>query len=80
MILKPEKYTKLEVSVLSVVTEILRIARSGVIRYDELLKRVVERKGQEAKENFLPSLNFLFLLGKVKYYKEDDILEFKNEN
>ena len=80
MILKPEKYTKLEVSVLAVVAEILRIARGGIIRYDELLRRVLEKKGQEAKENFLPSLNFLFLLGKVKYYKEEDILEFKNEN
>lgn len=80
MMLKPEKYTKLEVSVFAVVAEILRIARSGIIRYDELLRRVVERRGQEAKENFLPSLNFLFLLGKIKYHKEGDILEFKNEN
>jgi len=42
------------------------------IGYDELLKRVQDRIGEGARENYPYALNFLFLLGKLKYRQNTD--------
>jgi hypothetical protein len=46
------------------------------IRYIDLLNKIIQAKGIEAKEMLLPSLNLLFLLGKIKYYKKGDLIEY----
>ncbi|WP_420868765.1 ABC-three component system middle component 8 [Brevibacillus invocatus] len=43
--------------------------------YNELYKTVEEHLGEDAFYLFLPSLNFLFLLGKLKYDIGSDMLE-----
>ncbi len=80
--LRPTKFTDLNTSVLAVSAEILKnLQKSGTLRYDELRQRVLDKRSIKAKPNFLPSLSFLFLLGKVKYIKSIDVVELeKHEN
>lgn len=74
--LKPNKFTDINIAVISISAEILKaLKKTSVVKYDELFGRVILKKGVKAKSNFLPALNFLFLLNKVKYHKDLDIIE-----
>ncbi|OGE31535.1 hypothetical protein A3C59_05320 [Candidatus Daviesbacteria bacterium RIFCSPHIGHO2_02_FULL_36_13] len=74
--IKPSKYTDINLSIFSVSFSIVSLLKvNRVLKYDELLDKVLLVKGERAKEMFLPSLNFLFSLGKVEYYSELDIFE-----
>ncbi len=76
--LKPTKYTNLQTSVVSLAAEILKIfSHNKVLQYDDLFRKIIDRKGKEAKENFLLALNFLFLLGKIEYYQKGDLFEYR---
>ena len=46
-----------------------------VQRYEQILGKIRYKKGKQASENFLSSLVFLYSLGKIKYYPEEDIIE-----
>lgn len=73
----PHKYLDLNLSVLNLGGLILtELRRKGIIKYDELLDNVILARGQNAKDVFLPSLNFLYLLGKVEYRQDIDSLEY----
>lgn len=75
--LKLDKYTNPKLSVVAVSASILRmLMNERALKYDELLRRVVNQHGASSKETFLPSLNFLFLLNKVKYFQEHDMVEY----
>lgn len=77
--LKPTKYTDMNVAVLTLGAEILRVLKKPrSVKYDELFERVVARRGVRAKPNFLPALSFLFLIGKIKYHQEVDVVELSN--
>ncbi|KKP43046.1 MAG: hypothetical protein UR31_C0011G0029 [Parcubacteria group bacterium GW2011_GWA2_33_14] len=79
--LKPTKYTDLNISLIAVVSELLKIFKvSNSITYSELLNKVIQKKGIIAKNIFLPALSFLFLMDKITYYEKKDIIEYKNEN
>jgi hypothetical protein len=75
--LLPHKYLNLELSVLSITAIILSIFRTdNLIRYDDLLQKLIDIKGEEVKETFLPSLSFLYLIGKIKYHQSLDSIEY----
>ncbi len=42
------------------------------IQYDELLQKVINILGEEAKVNFPYALNFLYLIGKLNYEQNTD--------
>ena len=42
------------------------------IQYDNLLNKITDTLGDEAKMNFPYALNFLFLLGKLNYEQTTD--------
>ena len=61
--LKPTKYLNLELSVISVSAEILKILRTNqLMKYDEVLSYLCETICDDVRYVFLPSINFLFLL------------------
>jgi hypothetical protein len=73
----PHKYLDLNLSLLSLGGVILNIIKEeNVIGYDELLERVISLRGNNATEIFIPTLSFLYLMGKIEYKKDIDIIEF----
>jgi len=73
----PHKYLDLNLSVLNLGGVILNVVKQdGAIKYDELLERVILARGANAKEVFVQTLSFLYLLGKIDYKKDIDTIEF----
>lgn len=73
----PHKYLDLNLSVLNLGGVILNILQEeGVIKYDELLERVILARGVNSKEVFSQTLSFIYLLGKIEYQKDIDTIEF----
>jgi hypothetical protein len=73
----PHKYLNLNLSVLNLGGVILKIIKNdGVIKYNELLNKVILARGENAKEVFIPTLIFLYLLGIIEYKKDIDTIEF----
>lgn len=76
--LKPTKYSNMNVSLPAISCEMLKLFKKNkTFTYTDLLNKVIQKKGLEAKEIFLPALNFLFLLGKIEYHEKTDIIEYK---
>jgi hypothetical protein len=76
--LTPRKHLNLDVSVLRVSSIMLReLSKRGVLEFERLRLIVQRRVGADGDEQFLPALNFLFLLGKVAYHVKNDTLEYK---
>jgi hypothetical protein len=73
----PHKYLNLNLSILNLGGLILNLVKEqGVIKYDELLERVILARGVPAKEVFIPTLSFLYILGKIEYKRDIDTIEF----
>lgn len=73
--IKPTKYTNIDLSVLGLSTEILKLLLSdNTLKYNQIIGRIIHKKGEDAKQNFLLALSFLYLLGKVEYYPEEDVI------
>lgn len=76
--LKPTKYTNVNVSLLAVSCELLKVFKKNkTTTSTDLFNKVIQKKGIEAKNIFLPALSFLFLLGKIEYHEKTDIIEYK---
>lgn len=74
--IRPTKYTNVDLSVIGLSAEILEILKKDYAqKYNQILGKIIDRKGKEAKSNFLLALSFLFLLGKIKYYPKSDVIE-----
>lgn len=73
----PHKYLDLNLSLLNLGGVILNILKEeGAVKYDELLEKVIIARGNSVKEVFIPTLSFLFILGKIDYQKNIDTIEF----
>lgn len=71
--IKPDRYTDLDYSVLNISSFILKQLNSFYeISYDLLLDKIISVLGNEAKENYPYALNFLFLLNKISYNQTTD--------
>jgi len=79
--LKPTKYSNLNVTLLAITCELLKLFKKNqAVTYTDLLNKILQEKGVEAKRIFLPALSFLFLIGKVEYHQKSDVIKFINEN
>ena len=66
--IKPDRHTNPDTSIINIGAFILKQLNSFYdISYDELMKKVIDNIGEKANENYPYALNFLYLLGKVKY-------------
>jgi hypothetical protein len=73
----PHKYLDLNLSVLNLGGVILNILKEEeILKYSDLLNKVVLLRGENAKEVFVQTISFLYLLGKVEYHTEKDTIEF----
>ena len=74
--LKPEKHLDPRFSVIHVGGLILKALKDNdMLTFSELLAALIDTTGPKIKEVYLPSLSFLFLLGKIQYYKRIDSFE-----
>jgi hypothetical protein len=75
-ILKPNKYTDVDLSVVGLGALLLKSLKNNPYqKYDALLEKIVTVGNASAKENFLLSLSFLFSMGMIKYYSDHDVIE-----
>ncbi|MCG6189127.1 ABC-three component system middle component 8 [Maribellus maritimus] len=75
--IKPDRHINPDISVINISAFILKQLNAFYdIDYDELLKKVVDELGVEAKENYPYALNFLYLLGKLKYEELTDSFKY----
>lgn len=73
--IKPHKFLNLNNNVLKSSSKIIKILhKNNVIKYNELYN-ILRNDNKDIDQVFMNSLNFLFLLGKIKYHKENDALE-----
>jgi hypothetical protein len=79
-ILKPNKYTDINLSVIGLGAHILRSLKNNPQqKYEILLGKIVSSESGSAKENFLLSLNFLYSLGMINYHPEQDVVELNSK-
>lgn len=73
----PHKYLNLNLSVLNLGGLIITILKEdGAAKYDELLEKAILARGKNAKEVFVPTLSFLYLMGKIDYKRDIDTIEY----
>ena len=75
--IKPDRHTNIDLSVIIISAYILKQLNAFYdISYDDLLLKVIDDIGEGAKVNYPYALNFLFLLGKIKYINETDSFKY----
>jgi hypothetical protein len=82
--LTPNKHMNLDLSVLRISAILLRvILKNNLIKYQDLLNKVVNEAGEDSKVVFIQALNFLYIINKINYDLKLDsfvlISEEKNE-
>lgn len=78
--LTPRKHLDLNTSLLRIAAIMLReLNKRGVVELTTLKQRVIRRVGSDGELMFLPTLSFLYLLGKVEYHIQNDTLEYRTE-
>jgi hypothetical protein len=74
--LKPNKHLDPRFSVIHVGGLILKALKdTGMLTFAELLSILMDKIDVTVKEVYLPSLSFLFLLGKIQYHQKIDSVE-----
>jgi hypothetical protein len=69
--ISPHKYLDLDLSVINLGGVILKVLlEHEVIKYDELLDKVLLATGESAKEVFVPTLSFLYPLCGLNFIKK----------
>ena len=75
--LKPGKHLDLERSVLRVASIALNALRKRrIIEHDRLVRTIRDRVGDDGDAVVAPAINFLFLLGRLKYHLKNDSFEY----
>jgi hypothetical protein len=74
--LRPDKHLDPGFSIINVGGLIIKVLReTGMLTFNELLSILMDRIGEKVKAVYLPSLSFLFLLGKIQYHQKIDSFE-----
>lgn len=75
--IRPDRHTNIDYSVINIGAFVLKQLNVFYdISYDELLDKVIDTLGEQARENYPYALNFLFLLGKLKYNQVSDSFKY----
>jgi len=73
--IRPTKYTDLNLSTLNVSSFILKeLKQEPSLIYNELLEKITEILGDKARFVFIDALNFLYSIGLVDYNIENDAI------
>lgn len=74
--IKPNKFLDLESCVINISGEITKILlKYNSIKYDKLYDILKDKYNEGFEYNFLPAIDFLFLLGVIEYSPSTDSLE-----
>lgn len=74
--IKPNKYMSVELNVVSISAEVIQILLcNGATKYNNVLNFVARKLGESSKYEFQNALSFLYLLNKIQYDDEKDLLE-----
>lgn len=72
----PAKHLNLETCVLrAAATLLLRLREDRICRFPDL-RNALESFGEDAEPIFMPTLHFLFLLGRIDYHPKTDSFEY----
>jgi len=75
--IRPDRHTHLDYSVINISSFILKELNAHyAINYDTLLAKVTDTLGSQARENYPYAVNFLFLLGKLRYEQVTDSFRY----
>ncbi len=75
--IRPDRHTNIDYSVINIGAFVLKQLNVFYdISYDELLDKVIDTLGEQARENYPYALNFLFLIGKLKYNQVSDSFKY----
>ncbi len=71
--IRPHKHTDPCFSVINIGGMIIQALKTRkTFNFDDLLSHLIKQTSEEIKDMYLPSLSFLFLLGKLVYHQESD--------
>jgi hypothetical protein len=71
--IKPDKYTNLNLSIVNIGGVILKsLYNCSIQKYDDLENHVAATLGDNARVLFVQSLSFLYALGKINYQPTSD--------
>jgi hypothetical protein len=74
--LKPHKFLNIELCVLNIAKDVILLLQDAQsIEYADLVSRLVQRHDKKVQEMIIPALNFLFLVGKIRYHRDIDSIE-----
>jgi hypothetical protein len=74
--IRPAKHLNLNTCVLRVASRLLvRLQRERICCFNDLRKSVSDL-GEDAEVVFLPTIHFLYLLGRVEYHPQTDSFEY----
>ncbi len=72
----PNDFLDLDNSILRISSLILKkINKNKIIKYDDLLKYLLDKEGENISFVFLNALSFLYMLGKIDYHIKTDSIE-----
>lgn len=79
VMLRPDKFTELNRSLIYVVALLIELFKENDYKYSyrQLYNALEKQIGDDALYLFLPAVDFLFLLGRIDYDIESDVLEMK---
>ncbi|WP_368222468.1 ABC-three component system middle component 8 [Bacillus velezensis] len=77
--LRPDKFTELNRSLIYVVALLIELFKENDHKcsYRKLYNALEKQIGDDALYLFLPAVDFLFLIGRIDYDIESDVLEMK---
>ena len=75
--LKPVKHMNLDNSLIRISAILIQFLKSlKIVKFNQLLERLVTKEGDEVKYMYVPALNFMYLLGLIEYHSKNDTIEF----
>ena len=75
--LKPTKYMDLDLCVVNISSELIKLlSKNNVMEYNEVINYLLQKFGKNIKPVFIPTINFLYLIGKMEYHPSIDSFEF----
>lgn len=75
--LKPHKHMNLNLSILKISALILKdLMQKGIVKYDELLDKLINKLGTDVIYVFPNALSFLYLKKVIKYHPINDSFEY----
>ena len=75
MMIKPNKYTNLDLSVINVGGMILKsLSACSIQKYEDLESYIIATLGNPSKAVFVNALSYLFTVGRINYQESTDTI------